>query len=62
MSETGARTDKGFQRTVLGGLGLAIIVIFGIVLFILETTAITTAAFLLLTAMVLTILALLVDL
>lgn len=55
MSETAARTDKRFQRMVLGGIGLAVIVIFGTALAVLETSTIAAAAATLALAMLITI-------
>ena len=56
------RTGKGFQVAVMGGLAIAIAVIFGISIAFLETSTIITAATLLAVGLVLLSIYLLVEL
>lgn len=62
MADQAVTTEKGFQLKVLGGLGLAIIVIMGISLSFLETTTLFSAGILLLAAMLIAIAYLALDL
>ena len=55
MAQSNVQTDKGLQLKVLGGIGLAVIVMVAAVLLFLETTTIITAIIVLLIAILLTI-------
>lgn len=62
MSEPGIRTDKRFQLTVMGAIGLLATVMIAVVLLFLETSTISMAATLVLALMLLVITALLIEL